>query len=139
MVITFFFLFGNNSVHMKHMVPSHPLAVQNCLPYKIICMCNFPQSDLSKRFFKSFSVWTTDFPLVRSHLCANLWIWVSTGNVSIPKAWFKTTDAVLCPTPGRSSNAFISFGTLELCWSFNISEVSTIALVFLGASPQLFM
>ena len=35
-----------------------------------------------KILFKSFSVWTTFFPLVSLHLCASLWIWAISYTVS---------------------------------------------------------
>ncbi len=61
---------------------------------------------------------------------------VSTGNAGTPNACDITTLAVLCPTPGSSSNSSNVRGTCPPCFSINSRESSWIALAFRGASPQ---
>jgi hypothetical protein len=65
-----------------------------------------PQVDSGKTRFRSRSVSTTFFPEERPQRAARRWIWVSTAKVGRPKAWFRTTEAVLWPTPGRAAVLF---------------------------------
>ena len=50
--------------------------------------------------------------------------------------WLITTDAVLCPTPGKASKASKLSGTLPSYLSHKILLSSAIALDFLGDKPQ---
>ena len=58
-----------------------------------------------------FSTSRTVFPEAIAVLFATLYIWVSTAIVGCPNAVFKTTFAVLRPTPGSASNSLRVSGT----------------------------
>ena len=63
-------------------------------------------------------------------------MWVSTAKAGWPKAWFITTLAVLCPTPGSDSRASRSSGTRPPYSAPRRRESSAIARAFEGARPQ---
>ena len=70
------------------------------------------------------------------HRCANRWMCVSTGNAGTPNACAITTLAVLCPTPGNSSNSSNVRGTAPLYFSTKIFDNPAIAFAFCGDNPH---
>src|SRR4028118_2047485 len=71
----------------------------------MICRWTFPQVSRANTFLRSRSVVSTFRPSDSPQRVARRWMWVSTGKAGMPNAWFETTDAVLCPTPGSSSSS----------------------------------
>ncbi len=61
---------------------------------------------------------------------------VSTGNAATPKAWLKTTPAVLCPTPGSASSSSKLRGTSPPWRSSNSFDRPWIAFDLAGDRPQ---
>ena len=61
---------------------------------------------------------------------------VSTGNAGTPNACAITTLAVLCPTPGSSSNSANVRGTAPPCFSTRMRDSPAIAFAFCGESPH---
>ena len=97
-------------LQMGHVDRSCHRAGQCSRPKKMICRCD-RSSFFGKTALRSRSVRSTLVPLESPQRAASRWMWVSTGNAGTPKAWAMTTPAVLCPTPGRSSNASKEAGT----------------------------
>lgn len=63
-------------------------------------------------------------------------MWVSTGKAGVLKAWMRTTEAVLCPTPGRASRSCKVLGTWELCCETRILERLEMAEALRLERPQ---
>ena len=65
--------------------------------------------------------------------------WVSTAIVGSPNATFKTTFAVLRPTPGRASSASRVLGTLPPCKSTSMWQVWSKCRALLRKRPMVLM
>ena len=134
-----FDLFGNVPLQISHSMPWHCWAWQNSLPQKIIWRWSLFHEDFGKIFFRSLSVSVTFFPLVKPHLWANRWMWVSIGKAGYPNPWEITTPAVLWPTPGSSSSSSNVLGTFPLCFLINCLDKKNMLLALTLKRPILFI